>query len=84
MGLYKREQYFMVVAAVLFLIGAVFMLINVFGVQEWALWVGLGFGVASVLLFALIQIQHLRFNRKYTVKESELRAVVGGEEARGG
>lgn len=69
MGLYKREQYFTVIAAVLFLIGAVFMLVNTFGNQEWAVWVGLGFAVASSLLYLLIQIQRLQFNKKYTAKE---------------
>ena len=76
MGLYKREQYFMIIAAVLFLAGAVFLLINIFGNQTWALWVGLGFAIASTLLYIGIQIQHLQFNRKYRVKESELKAAV--------
>lgn len=75
MGLYKREQTFMIVAAVLFLVGAVFMLINTFGNQEWALWVAICFCVASVSLYVAIQIQHLQFNRKYTAKESEIKAV---------
>ena len=75
MGLYKREQYFTVVAATLFLIGAVFMLINTFGNQEWALWVGLGFAVVSALLYLLIQIQHWQFNKKYTAKDREIKAV---------
>lgn len=75
MGLYKREQYFVVVAAALFLVGAVFMLINTFGHQEWALWVALGFCIVSVLLYVAIQVQRLQFNKKYTVKEKELKAA---------
>jgi len=69
MGLYKREQYFNVIAAVLFLIGAVFMLVWTFGNQEWAVWVGFGFAGAAALLYILIQIQRLQFNKKYTAKE---------------
>jgi len=75
MGLYKREQYFTLVAAVLFLIGAVFMLINTFAAQEWALWVGLGFAIASALLYLLIQIQRMQFNKKYTMKEKDVKEI---------
>jgi len=76
MGLYKREQTFTVVAAVLFLVGAVFMLINTFGNQLWALWVGLAFAVASVALYALIRIQHYQFKKRYSAKEGEIKAAV--------
>jgi len=79
MGLYKREQIFTIVAAVLFLIGAVFMLINTFGTQEWALWTGLVFAVVSATLYALIQIQHYRFKKKYTAKESEIKKLAEKE-----
>ena len=75
MGLYKREQVFTIIAAVLFLIGAVFMLVNTFGSQGWALWVGLAFALMSALLYILIRIQHYRFIKKYTVKESEIKAA---------
>lgn len=74
MGLYKREQTFIIVAASLALVGAVFMLVNIFGAQEWAFWVGLGFAIASAIIFILIQIQHMQFNKKYTARESELKA----------
>jgi len=75
MGLYKREQTFTVLAAVLFLIGAVFMLINTFGNQLWALWVGLAFAVASGLIYLLIRIQHYQFKKRYSAKDSEIKAV---------
>ena len=77
MGLYKREQYFVVVAAALVFVGAVFMLVNVFGDNiMWALWTGFGFAIAGALLYIAIQIQHIQFKRKYTAKESEIKAVV--------
>ena len=79
MGLYKREQTFTIIAAVLFLIGAVFMLVNAFGNQEWALWVGLAFAIASALLYVLIRLQHHNFKKKYTAKESEIQAVTEKE-----
>ena len=83
MGLYKREQYFVIIAAALFLIGAVIVLINTFsGNHMWALWVGLGFAIASILLFIMIQVQHLQFNKKYTAKESEIKAVAEKSEVK--
>ena len=70
----------MILAASLFLVGAVFMLINTFADQTWALWVALCFCVASVALYGAIKIQHFRFNKKYTAKESEIKAIVEGAE----
>ena len=68
----QKEQWFYITAATLFLIGAVFMLFNTFGGQEWALWVGIGFAVAAAILFAVVQFARMRFNKKYTVSEKEL------------
>jgi len=79
MGLYKREQTFTIIAAVLFVVGAVFMFIYIFGTQMWALWVGLAFAIVSTALYVLIQIQHYRFKKKYTAKESEIKAVAEKE-----
>jgi len=82
MGLYKREQIFTIIAAALFLAGAVFMLIDIFNGPpdpSWAFWVGLVLAIASVLLFVLIQIQHIRFKRKYTANENELKALAEKE-----
>jgi membrane protein YdbS with pleckstrin-like domain len=75
MGLYKSERIFTIVAAALFLVGAVFMLINIFAAQEWAFGVGLVLAITSAVLYILIQIQHIRFKRKYTANESELKAL---------
>ncbi|MCL2229425.1 MAG: hypothetical protein FWC00_06430 [Firmicutes bacterium] len=50
------NQIMQLVASGLFLIGAVFMLVNTFGDASWAFWVGLafaliGFGVYGYMLF---------------------------------
>ena len=82
MGLYKREQYFVIVAATLFLAGAVFALVHAFGNQDWALWVALCLCIASILLYTAIQVQHLQFNKKYTIKEKELKAAAAETSAK--
>ena len=50
MAKYSRDQWLVVAAAVVFLIGGVFMLINVFGGEEWAMWVGLGLAFLACAL----------------------------------
>ena len=75
MGLYKREQCFVIVAAALVFVGAIFMLIQALGGYMWALWIGFGFAIAGALLYIAIQIQHIQFKRKYTAKTSEIKAA---------
>jgi len=79
MGLYKREQCFVIVAAALVLVGAVFLIVQAFGGYMWALWTGFGFVIAGALLYIAIQVQHIRFKKKYTAKESEIKAVAEKE-----
>jgi len=57
---YTKQQIYTVVAAGLFLVGAVFMLINTFSDNLWAFWVGLGFAVAALVFYLLIGIEHKR------------------------
>jgi hypothetical protein len=68
---YKKEQWLMIIAASLFLAGAVFMLVNTFGGLEWALWTGLGFAAAAMCVYVLIVFINFRFNKKYTMSERE-------------
>lgn len=68
----KKEECFLIVAASLFLAGAVFMLVNTFGTQEWALWVGLACAVCAVLVYAIVKFARMRFDKKYTARESEI------------
>ena len=63
----KKEQWFIIAAASLFVVGAVFMLVNTFGGQEWALWVGIGLAAASVLLYLAVYFARIQFNKKYTL-----------------
>jgi len=69
----QKEQWFILVALSMFLVGAIFMLINTFGGQEWALWVGTGFAVAAGLLYLIVLFFRRQFNKKYSPRESELK-----------
>ena len=71
----KKEQWFIIIAASLFLAGAVLVLINALGGIEWALWVGIGFAVASIILYIVVYIARVQFNKKYTPSESEIIAA---------
>jgi hypothetical protein len=53
---YNKEQWFSVAAAALFLAGAVFALINVFGGQVWAFWIALGFIIAAVITYIVVML----------------------------
>ena len=71
----KKEQWFIIIAATLFLIGAIFMLVNTFGGFEWALWVGIGFAAASAVLYIIVYFARRRFNKKYAPREKEILAA---------
>ena len=71
----KKEQWFMIIAASLFVVGAVFMLVNALGGYEWALWFGIGFAAASAILYIIVQAARVRFKNKYTPTESEIIAA---------
>jgi|GEM_PF-2532524 len=78
----KKEQWFMIAAASLFLVGAVFVLVNSFGGQEWALWCGLGCAVAAILLYLVVQFAVKRSDRKNTANADETTAAMkSGETA---
>ena len=52
---YSKQQIFTVASAVLFLIGAAFMLVNTFAENAaWSFWVGLGFAIAATGLYVLL------------------------------
>jgi O-antigen/teichoic acid export membrane protein len=65
-----RDQYLLISAAALFLIGAVFMLINTFGGIGWALWVGIACAAAALLLYILM-IAVQQFRKPHTVTTEE-------------
>lgn len=64
----SRQQIYTVISAVLFLIGAVFMLINTF-VEDavWAFWVGLCLAVLATSVYVLLVLE----NRKVISKKIE-------------
>ena len=55
---YTRDQWLTLVAAGIFLIGAVFMLVNVFGAQTWALIIGLGLAVVATVIMIVAMIDN--------------------------
>ena len=63
----SKSQIYILVAAGLFIIGAVFMLINTFANIAWALWTGLGVAIAATVFYILVVIE----NRKETKKNLE-------------
>jgi len=71
----QKEQWFLIAAATLFVIGAFFMVLNTFGGLEWAVWVGTGFAVAAILFYITVHIARKEFNKKYKPTESELQSV---------
>jgi len=65
---YSLQQIYNVISAVLFLIGAIFMLVNTFTPdQGWSLWVGLGFAIVATVMYVLLLLE----NRKATIKKLE-------------
>jgi len=62
---YSKQQIFQITAAVLFLIGAVFMLVNTFTDQIWSFWVGLGFALAASSFYIFMAVENRRlFSKK--------------------
>jgi Ca2+/Na+ antiporter len=51
---YTRREIYQITAACLFLIGAIFMLVNTFADQPWSFWVGFGFAVAAACVYLLL------------------------------
>ena len=49
-------QIYQITAAVLFLIGAIFMLVNTFADEPWAFWLGLGFALIAAVFYILLGI----------------------------
>jgi len=47
---YSKEQILTMASAIVFLVGAIFMLVNVFGGHTWSFIVGLSFAVVASLL----------------------------------
>ena len=55
---YTFDQWIVIISAVLFLVGAVLMIVNVFGAQAWALWIGFGFAIVASGLVIWAWIMH--------------------------
>ena len=55
---YSRLQIFQIVAAGLFLVGAIFMLVHTFADEPWSFWVGLGFAVVAAVFYLLIALEN--------------------------
>ena len=62
---YSKQQIYQISAAVLFLIGAIFLLITTFSEYTWAFWVGLGITLIASAFYILVWIE----NRKNITKK---------------
>jgi len=51
------DQILIITAAVIFLLGGVIMLVNVFAGQQWAFWVGIGMVVTASVLVVIGTMQ---------------------------
>jgi hypothetical protein len=51
---YSKQQIYLITSAVLYLVGAVFMLVNAFAGAVWAFWVGLVFAVVATVFYILM------------------------------
>lgn len=72
---YDKEQWFMITAVVLFLVGAVFMLIGVFAGEVWALWTGFAFAVLAMVVYTIVVYEQRKFSKKFTPSKAEKEAV---------
>jgi len=64
---YSKQQIYQLSAAALFLIGAVFMLVNTFTEETWAFWVGLGFAIVAAGAYILLIVENRKlFTKKMT------------------
>ena len=62
---FDKQQILTVTAASLFLVGAIFMLVNTFAGATWSFWVGLGFAIAAVGVYIWLIIE----NRKIIMEK---------------
>jgi len=75
---YTRDQWLTILAATIFLIGAVFMLVNVFAAQTWALAVGLGLAIVASLIMLLAMIDNkkrVKANMKDTTNANDVESI---------
>lgn len=62
---YSKQQIYTIAAAALFLVGAIFMLVNTFADESWAFWVGLSFAIIAAAVYVMLVIE----NRKLITKK---------------
>jgi protein-S-isoprenylcysteine O-methyltransferase Ste14 len=55
---FSVAQILQVVTAALFLVGAIFMLVNTFADELWAFWTGLAFAVVAAAGYILLMIEN--------------------------
>ena len=61
---YSKQQIYHIAAAIMFLIGAIFMLINTFADQLWAFGVGAGFAGLAAVFYIFLWIENRRIISK--------------------
>ena len=64
---YSKGQIYTLIAACLFVVGAIFMLVNTFADAMWALLVGIGFAAVATVFYVLTVTE----NKKEIAKKLE-------------
>ena len=64
---YSKQQIYQLTAAIIFLVGAVFLLVGTFTVGTWASWVGIGLAVVASVFYVLLIVENKKtFTKKLT------------------
>lgn len=66
----NRTELLNIIAAVIFITGAVFMLVNVFGVDIWAFWTGFGLALVATTILITSYFDN-RYNKDKHGKENQ-------------
>jgi len=72
---YNKEQKFTITSAVLFIVGAIFALIQVFAAIAWALWPALIFIIAAVVAYVVAVTGRKMWAKKFTATDREIEAA---------
>jgi len=69
---YNKVQILQIIAAAIFLVGAIFMLIQTFTDEQWAFYVGLSLALVAGSLYVWILVENRRtMNKKLTYSDNE-------------
>lgn len=70
----NKNQICTIISAVLFLIGAIFMLVYTFGDQDWAIWTGLILAVLATGIYILVVVEQRKAVSKNLTETKQTKA----------